>query len=171
MDSDIKLSTNSIAFIGLANEYCNVIESVQNEAESNLFIESMLKLLPRLYIAATDISTDTEPDIYIDTYLDEDYYDSIRRHIETLLGPDDVYLEVFEADMKYSDTPIGASIAESLSDIFQDLYNFITSIKDAPDNVANEIIEVCKENFKIYWGQTLCNVLRALHNLKYNSDN
>ncbi|MBQ5467041.1 MAG: DUF5063 domain-containing protein, partial [Muribaculaceae bacterium] len=24
-------------------------------------------------------------------------------------------------------------------------------------------LHLCKENFKDYWGQTLCNVMRALH--------
>ena len=27
--------------------------------------------------------------------LDEDFYDSVRRGVENLLGPDDTYLEVF----------------------------------------------------------------------------
>lgn len=163
------LNTNSIAFIGLANEYCSAISNAR-EAEREDFIDSMLKLLPRLYISATDIKTDADADIYIDSYLDEDYYESIRRNIETLMGPDDIYLEVFEADMKYSDTPIADSIAEGLADIYQDLFNFISNIKEAPQDVMNEIISVCKENFETYWSQKLCNVLRALNNLKYHHE-
>lgn len=169
-NSGSKLSTNSIAFIALANEYCNEVEGTR-ETERDPFIISMLKLLPRLYISATDINiNDTDGSIFIDSYLDEDYYESIRRNIETLIGPDDVYLEVFEDDMKYSDTPIAASISECLADIYQDLYNFISSVKDAPTDVVQDILYICKENFEAYWGQKLCNVLRALNNLRYKND-
>lgn len=169
-NSGSKLSANSIAFIALANEYCNEVEGTR-ETERDPFIISMLKLLPRLYISATDINiNDTDGSIFIDSYLDEDYYESIRRNIETLIGPDDVYLEVFEDDMKYSDTPIAASISECLADIYQDLYNFISSVKDAPTDVVQDILYICKENFEAYWGQKLCNVLRALNNLRYKND-
>lgn len=169
MQEEAKLSPNSISFIGLSNEYCKLLENAR-EVDREEFINSMTKLLPRLYITATDLTVDEAPDMYIESHLDEDYYENIRHYIEMLMGPDDIYLEVFEEDMKYSDTPIAASIAESLADIFQDLFNFISSIKESPADVANQIIAICKENFENYWGQTLCNVLRALNNLKYKKD-
>ena len=71
--------------------------------------------------------------------------------------------------MKYSDTPVAASISECLADIFQDLYNLIYAAKDAPQDHINNLIFACKENFETYWGQTLCNVMRALHKIKYNN--
>ncbi|WP_303331400.1 DUF5063 domain-containing protein, partial [uncultured Muribaculum sp.] len=134
MESSTVLNNNSLAFIGLCNEYCQTLESAR-ETECDDFIAAMLRLLPRIYITASDLKIDDlgleEP--YIDGRLDEDYYDSIRRSIENLLGPDDTYLEVFEEDMKYSDTPIAASVSEGLADIFQVLYNFLEAIKDVPN--------------------------------------
>ena len=100
----MELNTNSIAFIGLCNEYCLAVENAR-ETQLRDFVASMLRLLPRIYIAATDLTVtrpieeDDEP--YLDSYLDEDYYESVRREIESLLGADDVYLEVFEEDMRY----------------------------------------------------------------------
>lgn len=164
------LNTNAIAFIALCNEYCQAIETAR-ESERDEFIASMLRLLPRLYISATDLTTeifdDEEP--YLESAIDEDYYESVRRNIETLFGADDVYLEVFEEDMKYSDTPISASIAEGLADIFQDLYNFIEMVKDAPDPIVKMALVAVKENFESYWGRTLCNVLRAVNHVRYNA--
>lgn len=91
--------------------------------------------------------------------------------MERILGEDDTVLEAFEEDMKFSDTPIAVSISEYLADIFQDLYNFVHSVKDAPQSHINDFLCVCKENFDAYWGQKLCNALRALHAVKYNSNN
>ena len=170
MDNTSKISPNSIAFIGLAIEYCTTLANAQQYEQAE-FVDSMLKLLPRIYISATDISIGNEPEAYIEPYLDEDYYESVRHHVEMVMGPDDIYLEVFEADMKYSDTPISASIAEGLTDIFQDLFNFVNNVKDAPQEQISDYVAVCKENFETFWGQRLCNVMKALHDIKYNHDN
>ena len=69
--------------------------------------------------------------------------------------------------MKYSDTPITASVSEDLSDIYQDLKNFITVFERGVTDNMNDALYLCIENFKSYWGQKLVNVLRALHSLKY----
>lgn len=162
------LNNNSILFLGLANEYCNAIENAAS-TEKEDFINHMIKLLPRIYISATDLTFPMEAESsYSEGYLDEIYYDSVRRNLEMLLGEDDTFLEVFMEDMKFSDTPIASSIAECLSDIFQCLYDLIHAVKDIPQEHMNEFLLICKENFDSYWGQTLCNVLRALHNVKYN---
>ena len=172
MESSTVLNNNSLAFIGLCNEYCQTLEAAR-ETECDDFIAAMLRLLPRIYITASDLKIDDlgleEP--YIDGRLDEDYYDSIRRSIENLLGPDDTYLEVFEEDMKYSDTPIAASVSEGLADIFQVLYNFLEAIKDVPNELIDQALIAVKDDFQSYWSRILCNVMRALNHIRYNALN
>ncbi len=154
----------------LAANYCAALENV-GEMEKEEFIDRMLDTLPRIYLEFFDITPDEfvvlEEFDYFSSYVDEDYYESIRRHLEAILGPDDMFLETFEEDMKYSDTPIAASIAESLADIFQPLFNFISIVKDTDGDRIVEAYLQCKEDFDSYWSQTLCNVLRALNHLKY----
>lgn len=166
----MELPTNTIAFIGLCNEYCVAVEGARDDERAS-FIESMLRLLPRIYIAATDLRTGLldDEEAYIDQALDEDYYEAVRRNIERLLGPDDVYLEVFEEDMKYSDTPVSASVSEGLADIFQVLFNFISTIRDATDETVELAIQAVSEDFRSYWSGSLCNVLRALNHIRYQS--
>lgn len=165
------LNNNSLAFIALCNEYCVAIENAR-ESERDDFIASMLRLLPRLYISASDLKVDSVDDYagdtYLDSVLDEDYYEAVRRGIENLMGADDVYLEVFEENMKYSDTPIGASVAESLADIFQVLYNFIETVKEAPTELIGQSLIAVKEEFENYWSRILCNVLRAVNHIRYS---
>ncbi len=170
MENNIQLSPGQLSFIGLANEYCQAIESARDTAREE-FIQLMLRQLPRLYIVATDLpaSTDITDNVgYMDNSLDEDYYDSLRRSIENLLGEDDTYLEVFEEDMKYSDTPIGASISEGLCDIFQSLFNFLETVREAPAEIISEALCAIKEDFESYWSRILCNNLRALNALRYH---
>lgn len=163
------ISSNSILFIGLANEYCGMLEAVSG-MEKEEFIDKSLKILPRLYIAISDFPEDETGDmVFIDAYLDEIYYDSVRRNLEMLLGEDDTILEAFEEDMKFSDTPIAVSISEYLADLFQYLYDFVHAVKDASDEQINTCLSVCKENFEHTWGMTLCSAMRALHRIKYGN--
>lgn len=85
------------------------------------------------------------------------------------MGPDDSYLEVFEEDMKFSDTPIAASISESLADLFQVCYEFVETIRDAPDYLVQNALRAVSDDFGSYWSRILCNVLRALNYVRYNS--
>ena len=89
--------------------------------------------------------------------------------MENLLGPDDTYLEVFEEDMKYSDTPIAASVSEGLADIFQVMYNLLDAIRDMPEEVVLSALVAVKDDFESYWSRVLCNVLRALNHIRYTS--
>lgn len=163
------LKPNTLAFIGLCNEYCQLLERA-GEIEAHTFVSETLRMLPRIYIAASDLDVTTIEEDYpqVDSYLEEDYYESVRRNVENLLGPDDVYLEVFEKEMKYSDTPIGASVAEGLSDLFQVFYNMISTIKYADEEMIEGVLVGVKEDFNTYWSQLLVNVLRPLNNIRYN---
>lgn len=167
------MNTNQIAFIGLCREFCSSLENVR-ETEREEFIDRMLRLLPRLYISATDLAlagNDNmlgESEGYLDNALDEDYYDSVRRGVGEVMEEDDVYLEVFEEDMKYSDTPVSASISEGLADIFQALYNFLNAIgPDTTDETLAVAFTAVIDDFRAYWSGRLCNVLRALNHIRY----
>lgn len=169
--SENRINPNVLTLIGLANEYCMALSNVY-ETDKDEFVAEMLRLLPRIYITMTDVRIEELSDDYdyynnISSYVDEDYYESIRRGVETLMGESDTFLETFEEDMKYSDTPIASSVAECLTDIFQDLFNFVSLVKESDGDQTQEALTECKENFESYWGQTLCNVMRALNNIRY----
>lgn len=163
------MTNNALAFVALCNEYCAAVENCLS-SDPREFTREMLRLLPRLYICAADLdNADALDEGYIDSALDETTYDSLRRNIERIMGEDDTYLEVFEDDMKYSDTPIGASVAESLADLFQVFYNLLEAVRDVPDYVAESALATVRSDFGSYWGQTLCNVLRPLNAIYYKN--
>lgn len=169
MDMDYK--NKIIAITALGARYCHTLETCRDLLPEE-FISTMQNLLPRLYLAFSDTEPEEneslyEEEAYFESFVDEDFYDSIRRNVESLLGPDDTFLETFEENMKYSDTPIAASISECLADIFQPLFNFISIVKETEGEKAEAAYAECHENFVSYWAQTLCNVLRAINYLRY----
>lgn len=163
------MTNNTLAFIALCNEYCSAIESCRQTEPQDL-TSAMLSLLPRIYITARDLQADGAIDEgYIDSALEEDTYDQVRRNLEFIFGENDTYLETFEHDMKYSDTPIAVSISENLADLFQVFYNFLETVRDAPDDLVESAIAAIKDDFTYTWSQTLCNVIRPLNALYYDS--
>ena len=87
-----------------------------------------------------------------------------------MLGQYDSYLETFLPDMRYSDTPIAAFISENLSDLYQDLGDFVSLFREEHELTMHAALARCTENFRLYWGQTLLNALKALHAVRYNEE-
>ena len=164
-----KLTPNELAFIALANEYCQTLEKALECESRDEFVNKMLKLLPRLYITMSDLERDPYSDAYIEPALEEDVYDIVRSRVAGIMAEEDIYLEVFVEDMKYSDTPISASISEDLADLYQEFFNLVHSVQDALTETQHEILCQCKTNAENYWSQTLCNVLRALNSVFYGN--
>lgn len=163
------MKPNEIAFIGVATEYCHTVQQTSQFQRSD-FVDKMLTLLPRLYIMARDMSKDEfNEGGYLNSVLDETEYEAVRDEMANLLDPDDVYLETFEEDMKYSDTPVSASISESLADLYQELFNFVETIRDATDETVEEALCAVADDFRNYWSQTLVNVLRPLNSISVNA--
>ena len=162
-----KLSPNELAFIALANEYCHALEHANGCESRDQFVALMLKLLPRLYITIGDIEDDSYCEAFIDQALEEDIYDIVRERVAQIMAEEDIYLEVFLEDMKYSETPISTAVSENLADLYQEFFNLIHSVQDALTETQHEMLCQCKINFINYWGQTLCNVLRALNAIYY----
>lgn len=164
------MNNNALAFTALGREYCEAVSSAATCTPSR-FVATMLKLLPRIYITASDLQPSAngllqdEEDSWLNPALDEQAYDGIRAGVAALMGEDDVFLEVFEEDMKYSDTPVAASISESLADIYQQLFDFLYTVADSTDEVADSAILAVRSSFREFWSQTLLNVLRAINHL------
>lgn len=169
------IAPNTIAFMALCQEYCATLENTaqQQSDERQELVDRLLHLLPRLYMCATDMGMTESAfsgTFFIDSALDEDYYDTIRRAVETVMGEDDTYLEVFHEDMKYSDTPIAASIAEGCADLFQVFYNYLEAVRDSTEEVVHEASASMYDDFMGYWSTQLCNLLRALNYIRYQAD-
>lgn len=165
---DIVFSRNTVEFVTVAAEYCAYIERA-NEHDRKEFTGTLLKLLPLLYIKAQMLPEDTPiNEDNLEIFVTEDSYEVVRLTLLDLFGEADAYLDVFVADMKYSDTPITKSISEDLADIYQDVKNFVTQFRLGINETMHDAILECREHFRLYWGQTLVNTLRALHDLEYN---
>ena len=167
---DIVFSRDTVEFVTVAAEFCAYIEKA-NEQPCKEFVETLLKLLPLLYLKAQMLPSDERiTDEDLEDFVTEDSYEVLRMDIYDILAGNDAYLDVFVSDMKYSDTPVTKSISEDIADIYQDVKNFVCLFQIGINETMHDAIIECKEHFEQYWGQTLVNTLRALHDVRYNTN-
>lgn len=167
MINDQIYSKQVLDFVKVAADYCLHLEHAQ-EAEPRELVEKMLNLLPYLYIMATGLQGKVEePPFGNDAQVTEEDYNYVRHSIYYVLGQYDEYLDVFVEDMKYSDRPILRSVSEDLSDIYQDLRNFLAVYRDGVDDQKEAALWEVTDLFREEWGQKCVNVMRPLHEIRY----
>lgn len=151
----------------LSVRYCALVQEQQCE-DRPAFIRELCITLAGIYGAFLSFDPEVEEDFFVQPHADEELYEYVRAGMARIMGGDDVYLETFEEDMKYSETPIGATVSESLADIFQPLYDFAEECRLSEGATIAEAYSVCRYAFTEYWSQTLTNVLRPLNALMIN---
>lgn len=163
-------SKDVVEFVTVANQFCNFLEQT-GEMGKETFVSTSVKLLPLLYLKATLLpSLQRNFDEQLEHFVTEEDYSTMQAIVGKLLGASNEYLEVFHPDIQFSDTPVRAMISEDLSDIYQDLKDFLLVYEIGATEVMNDGIAELNANFGSFWGQKTVNVLRALHQLQFNSE-
>ncbi len=168
--NSIAYSKNVIEFITVANEFCSFLERSES-LETPGFLGRLQKILPLLYLKASllpDFELESEDDL--EKFVTEMDYSLIQQKIIHHTGANDDYQEVFLSGMQFSESALTASISENVADIYQEMKDLVMSFRMLNDEVMEQAVWECKNNFSQLWGQTLVNCLRAVHNLIYSEN-
>jgi hypothetical protein len=169
-DHDPLYSGTVLEFVAAANEYCKYVEHA-SELKGDEILKILQRLLPYLYLKAS-LLPDLEP------FFEEENRKSVKESdwiaindtFRKKFGSADNYLEVFDERIKESDSPVTASLAENMADIYQDLKDFLILYRTGTNEVMNDALWECRLNFENYWGQKLVNSLRAIHQFLYSGE-
>jgi len=158
----IVYSKNVIEFVTVANEYCTFVENHAAMSRAD-FLGKMQKIFPLVYLKATLLPEIDDSNLEApEKFVDEVEYNFLLNKISEKLGQFDSYQEVFDDGMQFSEEAIGASIADNVCDIYQDLKDFLLAFRIGTTEIMIDALWECQNNFKNYWGQKLVNGLRAM---------
>jgi len=162
-------SRQVVEFAASANEYCKYLESTQ-EIGGIEILKVMQRLLPFIYLRASLLPL-LEPVLDESNEKTVTEFDWTRMHDNLLskMGNNDPFPVIVTAGDP-SDGLYTGSIAESLTDIYQDLKDFIVSYKSGNEEVMNDAVWEVLMNFEEFWGKKLLNVLTAVHAVLYSED-
>ena len=166
-DNHIVYAPVTLDFVTVSVEFCSFLEKMEVTSRTE-WCEIMLRILPLLYVKASLLPpvVDLEDEL-AEVFVSHEDYMLIANQVASVLGEEDVCLDVFVEDMKYSDRPVSSFVSEDIADIYQDIRNFVSVYQLGLEETMINALKVISENFRLYWGQKLVNVLRPLHTLVY----
>ena len=136
---DIKV----IDFVTVAVEFCAFMEAETLPARTE-WVDKILKILPLLYIKASllpeTVPADNET---VATFVREEDYHRVALRVEEVMGEENIFLEVFLEEMKYSDTPVSAFVSECIADIYQDVRDFVSVYQFELTEQMNDALHRC----------------------------
>lgn len=158
---------NVLEFVTIGIEYCAFLENSQNRPKTD-FLETMLKLLPLLYIKAQLLPfIESDGDFLPPSKVTEDDYNYIRRVVYDILGDDDQYLDISYENELETDETQWKNVSEHLADIYQPVRNFLAVYQDGIEDCMRDALWAVKDSFELYWGEAIVDALKRLHRIKY----
>jgi hypothetical protein len=163
-------SRNVVEFVAVANEFCKYAEHA-GELKGDDLLRILQRILPLMYIKASLLP---ELDPYFEDgnekFITEADWIAINETLKRKFGTADDYLEVFDDKAGDVEGPALSSISENITDIYQDIKDFLLLYQTGTEEVMNDAIWECRMNFENFWGQKLVNSMRAIHKFIYSGE-
>ena len=163
-------SRNVIEFVAVANEFCKYAEHA-GELRGDELLKILQRILPLMYLKAS-LLPKLEPffEDGNEKFVTENDWVRIHDNLREKFGTADDYREVFDDKAKETDEAVVSSISENMSDIYQDIKDFLLLYQTGTNEVMNDAIWECRLNFENFWGQKLVNSMRAIHSFIYSGE-
>jgi hypothetical protein len=168
--TDPVYSRNVVEFVAVANEFCKYAEHA-SELKGDELLKILQRILPLLYLKGS-LLPQLNPffENGNEKFVTESDWHGINDNLKEKFGTANDYLEVFDEKINESEGPVVSSISENMSDIYQDMKDFLLLYQTGTGEVMNDAIWECRMNFENFWGQKLVNSLRAIHKFIYSGE-
>ncbi|MBE0651551.1 MAG: DUF5063 domain-containing protein [Bacteroidales bacterium] len=166
---DITISKPVLEMLTVANEYCYFIQNVSNKTVNDV-LEFIYRMGPLLYLKGSLIPEVTvqNPEAN-ERFVTAEEWENTFYVLREKMGTKD---EFWMIDPQYinENEPIKASLAENLTDIYQDMEDFIMLYQKntlaARENAVNE----CRNLFATHWGYRITTMMPKIHHLLHESE-
>jgi hypothetical protein len=168
--SDPVYSRNVIEFVAVANEFCKYTEHA-SELKGDELLKILQRILPLMYLKASLLPQMTP--FFEDgneKFVTESDWIRIDDTLKEKFGTANDFLEVFDERISDSEGPVISQISENITDIYQDIKDFLLLYQTGTSEVMNDAVWECRTNFENFWGQKLLNILRAIHKFIYSGE-
>jgi len=166
-EEKIIYSRQVVEFAASANEYCKYLEGTK-DINGIEILKVMQRLLSFIYLRASLLPL-LDPQLEEPNEKTVTEFDWTRMHdnLLTKMGNNDPFPVIVSSGAP-SDGLYTGSISEYLTDIYQDLKDFVVSYKSGQEAVMNDAVWEVLMNFEEFWGKKLLNVLSAIHTVLYS---
>lgn len=163
---DITLSKSVIEMATVANELCYFVENIEKK-EKEVVLEFMQRILPLLHLKGS-LLPEIEPEHpeANERFVTEEQWERVFNELRQIMGEDDEYWII---DPQYiNDTePLKASLSENITDIYQDMKDFLLLMQKNTHAARENAISECKILHANHWGYRVGNIFTRIHHLIY----
>lgn len=168
-NDDITLSKQVVEMATVANEFCYFIENIEKK-EKEIVLEFMQRILPLLHLKGSLLpNIEPEHPEANERFVTEEQWERVFNELRQVLGEDDEYWII---DPQYmNDTePLKASLSENITDIYQDMKDFLLLLQKNTHAARENAISECKILHANHWGYRVGNIFTRIHHLIYFED-
>ena len=166
--TDPVYSRNVVEFVAVANEYCKYAEHA-GEIKGDEMLKILQRLLPLMYLKASLLpSLDPFFENGNEKFVTEANWNRIHDSFREQFGTANDYFEISDEKLSDPEILVPSSLAENMTDIYQDLKDFLLLYQTGTQEVMNDAVWECRMNFENIWGQKLVNAMRAIHKFIYS---
>jgi hypothetical protein len=167
--NQILYSEEVLEFVRLSKDYCTLLET-DLELSQDEFIRFSLYSMTAIYSAMIRIpQLEAVFDEGSEKFVNEQDWSEIYRKIAACMEGNNDFLDVPAQDEFDRSELITRKVSEDMSDIYQDLRDFLEIYRNAPEDVMNDALWECQNNFLSFWGAKILRVSSALHKI-YNGE-
>lgn len=166
ISDDITLSKAVIEMATVANEFCYFLENAEKKEKEDVF-EFMQRILPLLYLKGSLLPL-VEPEYpeANERFVTEEQWERIFTELRDKFGKDDEYW-IIDPQYINETEPLKASLSENITDIYQDMKDFIFLLQKNTLAARENAIEQCRILHGTHWGYRVGNLFTRIHHLLY----
>ena len=157
-----------IELLTVANEYCMFIEKAYDYSKEDI-LEYLHRIGPLLYLKGSLLpELNVEDSSAYERFVTEEVWEDIFNELRNKFGRDDIFWFVDETNFIDNEITKG-SMAEHLSDIYQDLKDFVFLYsKNTRDAILNSVTE-CRKLYHTSWGLKIARIQKNIHYILYRT--
>lgn len=158
-----QFSKQVIEMITVANEYCHTLENRTQYPREEFFL-FLSRILPLLYIKGSLI-----PEVVVsfpeatEHYVTEEQWEILFNDLKEEFDKQDAFWSMQHG--QYTDDPVKLSLSELLTDIYQDLKDFVILFQSPMSEQKINAVDEVKRLFDKRWGLNCTLALTAIHQI------
>lgn len=159
-------SKNVLEMLTVANDFCLFIENAENYSQNEIVLY-IQKVLPLIYIKSSLLpEIISDDDEMTEHFVTEEEWENVFGKLREKLGKSDEYYYLDLQEKSHLD-PVGASLSENLTDIYQDLKDFVLLYQKPHKTAKENAVRDCRYLFETRTGFAIVRAHTKVHSILY----
>ena len=160
---DYLIAPQTKEFVKLCRKYFEYLEKLPDKKISDFWL-MQLRLLPEIYSGVSHLpQIEARYSSDVEKFVTEREYNRIYINVVTFIGALDKFSDFSDLSHPGTMKVVNASLSEMLTDIYQELKDFVLLYETGTLENMNDAIADCFDTFGQYWGVKLLTATRIIH--------